>query len=485
MQGELEHVLDIGIALTMEKDFNVLLELILKKVMELTNCDGGTLYLLNGNSLEFRVMCTHSLKIYQGSKECPCTLPPVPLTKRSVSALAILENTTINIEDAYHCENYDLSGPIHYDSITGYHTQSILVVPVRNRQGESIGVLQLINAQNEQGEIIPFEEKYIRIVESVTSQAAVAIENMRYLEDIRELFQSLVRVFSTAVDERTPYNASHTMHMAEYGEKFLDYLNFTSMLKRGITEFSPEHKREILMSIWLHDIGKLITPLEIMNKVARLRPEEEEQLMHRLECMRLKTRIQELEGKISGASAAGLYEELHAAEQLIKKVNTIGFLNDELLEQVKLLREKQFTEADGMVQNWLTEQEYEKLTIRKGTLTQEERAVMEAHVVITERLLSQISFPSELCHVKEWAASHHEFLNGRGYPEHKKGDEIPREVRIITILDIFDALVASDRPYKKAVPVEKALLILKEMAGKEGALDPELTELFVQSRCWE
>lgn len=485
IQEEMKYITDIGIALSAEKDFGVLLELILNKVMELTRCDGGTLYLLNENHLDFHVMCTRSIGFYQGNKGNPCTLPPVPLTRGSVSALSVLEEKTIIIDDVYSCQEYDLTGPIRYDKMTGYHTQSILVVPIKERFGEIIGVLQLINAQNEDGEVVPFLEKYIRIVESVASQAAVTIENMRYLESIRELFQSFVRVLSTAIDERTPYNENHTRNMVKYGEKFIDYLNHVSEEKTELPEFTPEHKREIIMSIWFHDIGKLVTPLEIMNKMTRLSKEDEVSIAHRFETMRLKLRIRELEGKMTKEELTDLMNQIQEAEELIARVNKAGFLPEETIEKLHELRAKTFTESSGDSFSWITEDELEKLSIRKGTLTAAERKIMEQHVVVTGKLLDQISFTPDLKHVRQWAAGHHEFLNGSGYPEHISGNDIPKEVRIITIIDIFDALVAADRPYKKGMPVEKALMILKDMAEREGKLDREFIELFEESRCWE
>ncbi len=155
------------------------------------------------------------------------------------------------------------------------------------------------------------------------------------------------------------------------------------------------------------------------------------------------------------------------------------------MERLKNLYGRTYRDEQGTVRSWLEPEEYAMLSIRRGTLSEEERGIMEEHVSVTDRLLSQICFPEKLSHVREWAAAHHELLNGTGYPEHRKGDEIPYEVRMITILDIFDSLVADDRPYKRAMPVERALAILREMAGQEGKLDPELTELFVKSRCWE
>lgn len=239
------------------------------------------------------------------------------------------------------------------------------------------------------------------------------------------------------------------------------------------------------MSIWLHDVGKLVTPLEVMNKMARLLPEQYTAFTHRMEVIRLRAEIDCLAGRLTREESQAVVSRSREAAELVDAVNSAGFVTDERLEAVGELRRRTYTGERGEVLPWLTEEEYAMLSIRKGTLSDGERQIMEEHVTVTDKLLSQIRFSSELSHVREWAAAHHELLNGSGYPRHWRGEEIPYEVRIITILDIFDALVADDRPYKPGMPVEKALSILEIMAEKEGKLDQALTRLFIESRCWE
>lgn len=479
-QEDIRKILEIGVRLSSERDINRLLEQILSCAMELTRCDAGTLYLLDGDSLRFKIMRNDSLHTCSGGDGKPIDLPPVPLSRENVCALALLEGRTVLVEDVRNCGEYDFSGPIRYDAITGYHTQSMLVVPMRNREGQSIGVLQLINALDSKGDICAFARDMVLMVESVASQAAITIQNVRYIREINTLIQSFVRVMSSAVDERTPYNGSHPRHMAAYGSRFIDYLNTCE----NAGHFSPAEKEELLMSIWLHDIGKLVTPLEVMNKARRLTPEQYAAIMHRMEIIRLTAEIRCLKGELSDEAKQELLHQITETVKLIDTVNSTGFLKDEFLMKLDLLRDRTYLGAEGEAHPWLLPEEYAMLSIRKGTLSDEERKIMEEHVVITDKLLSQIHFTGDLSHVREWAAAHHELLNGKGYPHHLKGIEIPYEVRIITILDIFDALVATDRPYKKAMPLEKALAILEENAGR-GELDPELTKLFIASKCWE
>lgn len=477
--------LEVGVSLSAERNYNRLLERILLCVMELSNCDAGTLYLLEGGALHFKIMRNNTMNTYSGGDGSDCGLPPVALNRESVCALALLDDKTLRIEDVWNCQEYDLTGPMRYDAITGYHTQSMIVVPMRNREGGKIGVLQLINAMDDDGQVCPFEDEIVLAVESVASQAAITVQNVRYIAEIRELFHSFVKVMSSAVDERTPYNGSHTRHMAQYGDRFLDFLSERRRRTGEGTPFTSAHKEEILMSVWLHDIGKLITPLEVMNKMARLLPEQYAEFQHRMELIRLHAEINCLRGAISPEEQEETVRAARAAQALVEAVNGAGFLPDERLAELDALHDRQWTDAHGVTHPWLTDAEYKMLSIRRGTLSEEERGIMEEHVRITDRLLSQIRFSGDLSHVREWAAAHHELLNGSGYPHHRRGDEIPEEVRIITILDIFDALVADDRPYKPGMPVEKALGILTAMAEKEGKLDPELTRLFIESECWK
>lgn len=479
-EKEIRRVLKIGVMLSEERNVNRLLQKILQVVMDLTRCDAGTLYLKEDDALRFKIMETRSLGTHDGGDGKDPDLPPVPLRIENVCAMSLLEDRTVLVRNVRECDDYDFSGPIKYDAITGYHTESMLVVPMRNREKDKIGVLQLINAMDEDGNIISFSEEMVLLVESVASMSAITIQNVRYINDIQALFHSFVQVMSSAVDERTPYNGSHTRHMAAYGDRFIDYIN-----ANGGYHYTPAQKEEILMSVWLHDIGKLVTPLEVMNKAARLLPEQLTEFTHRMEIIKLRGEIDCLSGRITPGALEQLKADVQAAKELVDGVNTAGFLPEPRLEAVRQLRERTYQDEDGTERNWLTGDEYAMLSIQKGTLSEDERHIMEEHVVITGKLLSKIRFSRDLANVPAWASSHHELMNGSGYPHHRQGDEIPPEVRIITILDIFDALVADDRPYKPGMPIDRALSILDAMANKEGKLDPELTALFIQSRVWE
>lgn len=482
-QEEIKKILNIGVLLSSERDPNKLLEYILNCVMELSHCDAGTLYLLENDTLQFRIMRNNTLKVFLGGDGILPNLPAVPLAPENICARALLENQSINIANITECSDYDFSGSAKYDAMTGYHTQSMLAVPMQNRKGKKLGVLQLINAMDADGNIRPFPDDMTLVLESVASQAAITIQNVRYLREIQELFHSFVRVMSSAIDERSPYNGNHTRHMVACGDRFLDYLNHEAQSTGKRPPFSPERREEFLMSIWLHDIGKLVIPLEIMDKPTRLLPEQHKSFLHRMEVIQLLGKIDSLSGKKNNWEQ--IIKETKSAEILVESINTTGYVTDENLSELELLAQKKYVDMDGEEHPWLTLDEYAMLTIRKGTLSKEERSIMESHVTMTDKLLSQIKFSPELSHVRTWAAAHHEYLNGSGYPYHLSEGKIPMEVRILTILDIFDALTADDRPYKPGMPVEKALSLLQDMAIKEEKLDPELVHHFIMSRCWE
>lgn len=478
----LDNILDIATALSTERNFCKLFDKILIEAMSITNCDGGTLYINYDEHLHFRIMKTVSMNIYLGADGKEIALPPVPLKMQNVCAYAVLTKKPINVNDVYNCENFDFSGPKKYDSITGFKTKSMLVVPMENHYGDVVGVLQLINALDEYGNIISFDKKFERVINSLTSLAAVSITNMNHLIDVKALFASFVSAISSAIDERTPYNASHTRNMVIYGDRFIDYIN--DKYDRGELQWdiNENHKEQILMSIWLHDMGKMTTPLAVMNKETRL-GQDFDKIKDKFIKIRLLNRIEFLEGKISNEIYLKRDEEIRLSWETIKKADTEGFLQDDTLSGIKAISGRTYEDEDGNINPWLSDKEMEMLKVRKGTLTRDERLIMENHVVITEQLLKQINFTGDYNHVVEWASAHHEYLDGTGYPNHLTAESLSREVRLITILDIYDALTARDRPYKKPLPVEKALCVLEDMV-KEGKLDGELVELFKESHAW-
>ena len=314
------------------------------------------------------------------------------------------------------------------------------------------------------------------VLGDVTELAELKIQ---YAQQITTLLDSLVTALSTAIDERSPYTANHTRNMVRMGEAFLDWLDATENPRR----FDEDKRHAFLMSVWLHDVGKLAVPLSVMDKATRL-GEDLERVEARFERMRLLNRIDKLEGRVSQEE----YEKRQTREaawlDAIRRINTAPFLSEDDMKLVQEMARARFTDESGGEQPVLLPLEAEKLMIRKGTLTDGERKIMQGHVTATRRILSQVKFPEAFAMVPDWASEHHELLGGVGYPMKLSGDSIPREVRLLTILDIFEALTAKDRPYKKPIPVEHSPDILRAMA-REGNIDGEILDLFAQSRAWE
>ena len=297
---KIQRILNLGIAFSKERSKERLLDRILEAAMDLTGCDGGTLYTNNGSELEFNIMITRSQGIHQGSEGDAINMPPVPLTRSNVCAFSALERRLINIPNVYECAEYDFSGPKKYDAMTGYHTRSLLVVPMEDDKENVIGVVELINAMDGEGNIIPFPEMDEKILHSLGSQAAICLVNISYSHQIQHMLNSFVQVMTTAIDERTPYNANHTKTMVQYAGRFIDWLNDQPLSWK----FSEEDKQMFLLSAWLHDIGKLVIPQEIMDKPSRLGANGP-RLLNRLEKIGLMTRIAELEGTLSTEACPG------------------------------------------------------------------------------------------------------------------------------------------------------------------------------------
>ena len=474
-----EKLLNIGIALSADSDSDHLLRIILDTAMDLTECDGGTLYILKNKELEFHIMVTLSQNIDQGGNGDEIELPSVPLSKESVCAKSALEKSIINIPDVYNDPRFDFSGPRKYDKMTGYRTTSMLVVPMSDDKDEIIGVLQLINAKDEKGNIIPFPKECEQVIRSLASQAAIRLTNLNYSHETMKLLESFIQVTSMAIDARTPYNSNHTHNMARYGKNFLKWLRKT----KNPLRMTDDGEKEFIMTIWLHDIGKLLIPIDIMNKATRL-GHMEHTVFQRLRIIKILNQLNFEKGEITRKEFEKNILLTESAHGIIKKVNSIEFITDELLRKIDEIHKRTFKDENGHTVPWLTEDEYEALTIRKGTLTKNERRIMEEHVVMTAKILSQMTFGRGYKNVPGWASAHHEYLDGTGYPKHIKAEGIPYQVRLLTILDIFDALTARDRPYKKPMSPERAFEVLTNMAD-EGCLDKELIGLFKESEAWK
>lgn len=499
---------EIGIALSAEKNMDSLLERILINAKKLTGADGGTLYLYNAKtqSLEFRIVRTDSLGIKLGGETgapINANFRPLPLyledgtpNEQMIAAYAAIHKEIINIEDAYTVTHFDFSGTRKFDESTGYRSKSFLTIPMTNHENDIMAVLQLLNkVEEESGEVIPFSQQDQKLAESLASQAAVALTNQGLIDEMQNLFDAFIKLIATAIDEKSPHTGNHcrrvpeaTMMLAEAAhESDDDYFKEFSM--------NPADKYELKVASWLHDCGKITTPVHVVEKATKLETIHDriELVAARFEIMRrdleismLKQRIKALEkGDTDHTSIINNYEKLaqSLADDLsyVKNCNKGGeFMADEQVARVESLSKLGWTDMEGKPQLLITEEECYNLTIRRGTITAEEREIINNHMTLTLRMLEQLPFPKHLRNVPEYAGGHHERMDGRGYPRGLTRNEMSIPARIMAIADVFEALTSSDRPYKKAMPLSQTLTIMGRMV-EDNHLDPDIFRLFVNS----
>lgn len=470
---DFEKILQLGIDLTTVKNRNKLLESIVDNGMEITGCDGGTLYLYEDNMLKFRIMRTISQNVDRGRNGEEITdVPPVAFREENVCAYTAIHHKAVNIPNVYHSEMFDFSGPKRYDALTGYHTESMLVVPIENNIGELIGVLQMINAKDTNGNTIPFDEQYEIIVQSLSSLAAIELTNLRYVKEIKMQLHSFVEAMATAIDERTPYNGNHTRMVAKYAVALAQKMSENVTERSDGEVFDEDRLEKLELAALLHDIGKMIIPRSVMNRATRLDTGKAavEQRFKLLSCCYERDFYS---GRITEEECREKQDALREWLDFILRIDSAGFLPDADFEKVQELETLVYVAPDGEELSYITPEEKENLSIRKGTLSAADREVMESHVTMTEKILSKVHFNSNYKEVPVWAAMHHEYLDGSGYPKKRTAEELPIEARILTAVDIYDALTCTDRPYKKPMPKEKAFAILESMA-EEGKLDGRL-----------
>lgn len=477
-QTQIDKILEIGIQLTAERNYDELLAKIVDCAMDLTRSDGGTLYLYEEERLKFCITKNISLGVNRTSKDKE-QYPPVPMTEKNICAYAALHRKLLNIEDAYSCQEFDFSGPREYDKLTGYRTKSMLVFPLVNHEEKLIGVVQLINAQNDAGEVVPFEKECEKIVESLGSQAAVAVSNMKFVQEIEQLMVSITQVFTDAIDTRIPYNYYHSRNVYLYVRMLVDYMNQQHAEGKLPYHYSAEVRDELLMAALMHDIGKLVIPNEVIDKTTRL-GEKLPLVMEHFQHLTALYHIDYLEGRITKSKWIETKNYLIDAQQKVEELNRKPSLTDDDVNFIKTLAAKKYTGVSGGKIPFLTLYEEECLTVRKGNLTKEERDIICSHVEYTEKYLSKMNFGARYPHIIEWAGAHHELLDGSGYPRGLKGEEIPFEARILAVVDVFEALTSSDRPYKKSMEEAKALSVLDDMAA-HGKIDKEILELFKEA----
>ena len=499
----------VGIALSAEKDERCLLELIVQSAKQLTNADGGTFYSrTDDNELKFEIMHTDTLGVHMGGTSgIPIDLPNVPLyddqgepNHKMVAAKAAVTGETVNIRDAYNAPDFDFSGTRAFDETTGYRSKSFLTVPLRNHEDEVIGVLQLINAvSRDAGGLVPFSVADQELVMSLASQAATVLTKERLIKEHRTLFESFIELIAAAIDDKSPYTGGHCRRVPELTLMLADAAAQTQYGPLKEFSMSEDDRYELKIAGWLHDCGKVTTPEHVVDKSTKLetifdriqiinarfevlkRDAEIRVLKEKLEAKEKGKRVND--NKLDKTLAAEL-EQLDWDREFLNVCNVGGeSMAKADQDRVERIAAYRWVNNDGIETNFLTEEETYNLNIKKGTLTPEEREIINHHIVATIKMLESLPYPKHLRRVPEFACGHHEKMDGTGYPRGLTRDEMSVQARVMGIADIFEALTADDRPYKPAMPVSEALQILGRMKTTNH-VDPDLFDVFVRKKVY-
>jgi HD-GYP domain-containing protein (c-di-GMP phosphodiesterase class II) len=530
---EIHELNQIGMALSAEHDPGKLLELILTKSREFTSSDAGSVYLVESmgdggqrKSLQFppaepgapvqeQEACEQlRFKLAQNDTAAvPFREVAIDINERSIAGYVALTGEIVNIEDAYHLPA-DIPYSINrkFDEDSGYRTKSILAVPIRNQKEKIIAVLQLINAKRDfsarldsleavEQQVLPYTPRQQEIVQSLAGQAAVALENSQLYDSIQRLFEGFVRASVTAIETRDPATSGHSFRVANLTVALAEAVDRADSGPYASMHFSRDQVREVRYASLLHDFGKVGVREEVLVKAKKLYPAQLEVIRQRFGLVRrtmenesLKSRIDYLlkHGRDDFMTAQKEFDSRLAAQlqsvdeyaDAIVWANEPTVLPEGNFDQLSEIAGLHYEDLDGKKRPVLTAEEIQMLSIRQGSLDEMERLQIESHVLHTVSFLQKIPWTNELRNVPEIARGHHEKLNGTGYPYRLSAPEIPVQTRMMTISDIFDALAAADRPYKKAVSIERALEIL-EISVDDGELDRGLFEIFLSARIYD
>ena len=506
--ARLKELNEIGIALSQQRDLNSLLETILDAAKRITHADAGTLYLheMEQRILRFEILRNDKLNIAMGGTSgIPITFYPIQLYDEEgepnhamVVSHAALSGETVNIPDAYEAEGYDFSGTKKFDTKTGYRSQSFLTVPMRNHENEVIGVLQLINAQDQKsGAIVPFSRDDQQLLESLASQAAIALTNRHLIDQLENLFEAFIQMINTAIDEKSPYTGGHCERVPALTMMLADAVTRTEAGPLNDFVMTEKDRHELKIAGLLHDCGKITTPVHVVDKSTKLHTlfDRIELLDTRLEVLKRDAEITMLREVAASGPDAGRTEnarqnyadwiaQLDDDREFLHKCNVGGeFMSEEQQQRVCQIAKYSWCDADGKVCDFLSDDEVENLNIRAGTLTAAERQIINHHIEVTIKMLESLPWPRHLRNVAEYAGGHHERMDGKGYPRGLTRDQMSVQARVMGIADIFEALTAKDRPYKKGKTLTESLTILgKFKLG--GHIDPDLFDVFISEKVY-
>ncbi|HKA42723.1 MAG TPA: HD domain-containing phosphohydrolase [Burkholderiales bacterium] len=499
----------IGIALSQEKDIHRLLEAILIAAKDITSADGGTLYrMTEERTLRFEIMRNDSLGIKMGGTS-GAEIPYYPINlydkegkpiHSMVAAYAVHHDRSVNIADAYTEDGFDFTGTKSFDKKTGYRSKSFLTVPMKNHEGEIIGVLQLINARDAAtAAVVPFSETDQHLAESLASQAAIALTTRLLINHLENLFESFISLINAAIDDKSKYTGGHCQRVPALTMLLAEAVNNNQVGPLKNFTMTDVDRYELKIAGLLHDCGKVTTPVHVVDKATKLQTIYDrislidtrfEVVKRDAEIALLKSQIQALQsGQANGGSRTELAARIREIEddrEFLRRTNVGGEgMKDEDIARVRAISEKyRWRNVEGLPAAFLTEEELGNLTIRYGTLTAAERQVINHHIEVTIQMLEALPWPNHLKNVAEYAGGHHERMDGKGYPRGLQREQMSIQARCMGIADIFEALTAKDRPYKKGKTLTEALTILGKFK-LNGHIDPDLFDVFMWQKVYE
>jgi len=499
----------IGVALSETRDVEQLLEMILRKAREITSADAGSLYLVEKSDGKTRLR----FKLTQNdSVAFPFTEFTLAITDESIAGYCASHGQVVELADAYRApKRMPFRFNKSFDDQAGYRTRSLLALPMKNGKGEVLGVLQLLNCKKTwkakltdvkavAQHVHAFPEHAVRLGLSLASQAAVAYENSRLYRDIENLFDGFVNAAVKAIEQRDPTTSGHSQRVCEMTVALAEAVDRESRGPYADLRFSREQMKEIRYAALLHDFGKVGVREEVLVKAKKLYPLQFARLLDRFDYIRRDIEANTAEKKVEALltlskkeaaerikkldeESAAMIRELERCAEFIARANEPTIMPSGDFEVIGEIGRKFYRDPRGGQRPYLTEEEVQMLSIPRGSLAPEERRQIESHVVHSFAFLAQIPWTQEYKHIPEIARAHHEKLNGKGYPYGLNSAEIPVQAKMMTICDIFDALSATDRPYKRAVPTDRALDIL-QLCVRENEVDEELYRLFLDARVY-
>lgn len=503
----LEQLNEIGAALSSERDIDRLLEKILMAAKTITHADGGTLYRMTDDrqALRFEIVRNDSLGVeLGGTSGNPIDFPDLPLRTEQgapnnsmVAAYAAINDKTVNIADAYSEAGFDFSGTRKFDERTGYRSCSFLTVPMKNHENEIIGVLQLINSLDpETREVRPFPLTDQRLAESLASQAAIALTNRQLIMQLEVLFESFINLINLAIDEKSPYTGGHCQRVPTLTMMIAEAVNATHDGPLAGFTMSDGDLYELKIAGLLHDCGKVTTPVHVVDKATKLQTifdrihlidtrfevlKRDVQIATLRQLLDLRTRTDAAAESACWAACWKELGQLDEEREFLRRANVGGetMSADDQQRVRNIGTTRRWRNPSGVDAEFLTADEIENLAIRAGTLTAQEREIINHHIVATIRMLEALPWPKHLKNVPEYAGGHHERMDGKGYPKGLTREQMSLQARMMGIADIFEALTAKDRPYKQGMKLSQAIAIMRKFSSG-GHIDPDLFEVFMQ-----